>query len=459
MKTRTKILVGTLVVAGLAGVVTVSRMRAGRDATEVEAEKVARQGVTSIVEASGQIEPKVSVDISSDVIGRIIAVGVEEGDFVRRGQFLVQVDPTQFEQRQARSQAELATMRTTLDEASANLALRRADFERDRRLFQDNLVPRSRYEASESAVLVSEAQVASARNRIDQAEAALEETRDQLSRCRIVAPMDGIVIRKNADVGETAISGTLNNAGSLLMTVADLSVMKVEVDVDETDVVDVTLGQPTEISIDAFPARKFRGEVTRIGNSAVQTAAAPGQRQSADYKVEVTLLETDPRVRPGLSATARVTTATRDGVLTVPIQALVLRAPDKDNENGKNEGAEADKASAEPAEAAPVEHASARSQSDAAPTPAVAEKKAEDPTLHEEEQEGVFVVRDGKAVFTPIQTGISGEKHFEVLEGLAEGDEVVTGNFAALRKLKDGDAVKVKKPEPKKKGSPDTRES
>ena len=455
MRKRTKIVIGALVVAGLAGVIGVSRMRAGRDATEVEAEKVARQAVTSIVEASGQIEPKVSVDISSDVIGRIIAVGVEEGDLVRKGQFLVQVDPTQFEQRAARAHAELQAMRTALDEATANLSLRRADFERDQRLFAQQLVPRSRYEASESAVLVGEAQVASARNRIQQAEAALEETRDQLARCRIVAPMDGIVIRKNADVGETAISGTLNNAGSLLMTVADLSVMKVEVDVDETDVVDVALGQPTEISIDAFPSRKFKGEVTRIGNSAVQTAAAPGQRQSADYKVEVTLRETDPRVRPGLSATARVTTATREDVLTVPIQALVLRAPEK----GKKDASAATSAdgAAPPAEAAGVEHASAAaSGGEAAPPPAA--KEAAEATPHEEEREGVFVVRDGKAVFTPVRTGIAGEKHFEVLEGVAEGDEVVTGNFAALRKLKDGDPVKAKKAEPKKKTSADTRE-
>jgi len=458
MKTRTKILIGTLVVAGLGGVIAVSRMRAGRDATEVEAEKVARQGVTSIVEASGQIEPKVSVDISSDVIGRIVAVGVEEGDLVRRGQFLVQVDPTQFEQRSARSRAELEAMRTALDEATANLGLRRADFERDQRLFNQQLLPRSRYEASESAVQVGEAQVASARNRIRQSEAVLEETRDQLSRCRLVAPMDGIVIRKNADVGETAISGTLNNAGSLLMTVADLSVMKVEVDVDETDVVDVALGQPTEISIDAFPARKFKGEVTRIGNSAVQTAAAPGQRQSADYKVEVTLLETEPRVRPGLSATARITTATRTDVLTVPIQALVLRAPEKDKADKKDGKAGEAKAAQEPGAGAGVERASATTGSD--PAAATAEKKPSEGTARDEELEGVFAVRDGKAVFTPVRTGIAGEKHFEVLEGLAEGDEVVTGNFAALRKLKNGDPVNVKKTDSKKKkSSPDTRES
>ena len=458
MKTRTKILIGTLVVAGLGGVIAVSRMRAGRDATEVEAEKVARQGVTSIVEASGQIEPKVSVDISSDVIGRIVAVGVEEGDLVRRGQFLVQVDPTQFEQRSARSRAELEAMRTALDEATANLGLRRADFERDQRLFNQQLLPRSRYEASESAVQVGEAQVASARNRIRQSEAVLEETRDQLSRCRLVAPIDGIVIRKNADVGETAISGTLNNAGSLLMTVADLSVMKVEVDVDETDVVDVALGQPTEISIDAFPARKFKGEVTRIGNSAVQTAAAPGQRQSADYKVEVTLLETEPRVRPGLSATARITTATRTDVLTVPIQALVLRAPEKDKADKKDGKAGEAKAAQEPGAGAGVERASATTGSD--PAAATAEKKPSEGTARDEELEGVFAVRDGKAVFTPVRTGIAGEKHFDVLEGLAEGDEVVTGNFAALRKLKNGDPVNVKKTDSKKKkSSPDTRES
>ena len=283
--------------------------------------------------------------------------------------------------------------------------------------------------------------MASAENRIRQAEASLNEARDQLSRTRIVSPMDGVVIRKNAEVGEVAISGTLNNQGSLLMTIADLSVMETEVDVDETDVVHVALGQEVEVSLDAFPSRMFKGQVTRIGNSAIQMATAPGERQSADYKVEVTLLESDERIRPGLSATARITTARREGALAVPIQALVVREV----------GGEED-------EAAPPAEGGGPGVVLAADTSAGAGGGGGDETAGDggtpdggekdggkkEEVEGVFVVRDGKAVFVPVKTGIAGERYFEVLEGIAAGDQVIAGDFTALRKLKDGDAVKVK---------------
>jgi len=442
-----------------------------------------------VVEASGQIEPAVSVDISSDVIGKIIAMGAEEGDVVKAGQFLIQIDPAQFEQRAAGLEAELATAQTSLlevqaslAESRANLAIRKADFERDGRLFREKLIAASMYEASQAAHEMAQAQVDltraridSARNRILQARASLAVAEDQLSRCRIVAPMDGVIIRKNAEVGEVAISGTLNNQGSLLMTIADLSVMETEVDVDETDVVHVEMGQEVEVSLDAFPARKFKGRVTRIGNSAIQMAAAPGQRQSADYKVEVTLLETDSKIRPGLSATARITTAVREDVLSVPIQSLVVReiGGDDEDEDADTDAGEApeDEPAGEGSPAAGVAMAASLDEGAGDSATGEAAEETGGPSVEgeapedgevaegddggeektdEEEVEGVFVVRDGKAVFVPVSTGIAGEKYFEVLEGLEPGDEVVSGNFSALRNLKDGDPVKHKKTKDKK---------
>jgi HlyD family secretion protein len=463
MKKSLKFLIIFGVIAVVAAAVFFSRQRSTRDVVEIEAELLEQRDLTAVVEASGQIEPAVSVDISSDVIGRIIALGAEEGDRVKAGQFLIQVDPIQFEMRVAQLDAALDAARSSLLEMEASLAsaqedkkIRQADFNRDRMLYEDDLLAASLYETTEAALRQAEAQVALARarmtsadNRIRQSAASRSEAADQLSRCRIVSPMDGVVIRKNAEVGETAISGTLNNQGSLLMTIADLTVMETEIDVDETDVIHLEMGQEVEVSLDAFPSRKFKGEVTRIGNSAIQVNTAPGQRQSADYKVEVTLLESDSKIRPGLSATARITTASRMQALSVPIQSLVLREKDEIGGDTAGEGEESATGGG-----AGVALAASRTSEDGEDDAATGEQGGEADEVAgeeeaEEEIEGVFVVRDDKAVFVPVTTGIAGEKYFEVLEGLEEGDQVVTGNFAALRKLKDGDSVKLEKKDKK----------
>ncbi|MCZ6746103.1 MAG: efflux RND transporter periplasmic adaptor subunit, partial [Acidobacteria bacterium] len=320
--------------------------------------------------------------------------------------------------------------------------IREADFVRDKALYENKLVAASRYEAGEAALHQAQAQVeltrarmTSSSNRIRQAQASRDEAMDQLEKCRIVSPMDGVVIRKNAEVGEVAVSGTINNQGSLLMTIADVTVMQTEIDVDETDVIHLELGQEVEVSLDAFPSRKFRGEVTRIGNSAIQVSSAPGQRQSADYKVEVTLRETDPKIRPGLSATARITTATREQVISVPIQALVVRDP-AENKNDEDDDVATGSGVAMAASTSSEEDEDTRAEESTDENTDEAEDK---------EVEGVFVMRDGKAVFVPVETGIAGEKYFEVLDGLQEGDQVITGNFAALRKLKHDDPVKLDK--------------
>ena len=378
---------------------------------EVQTEKVWRRDLTAVVEASGTIEPKVSVDITSDVIAKIIAVPVEEGEFVRRGEMLVRLDTGQQEQRVRSAEAALEAARTRVTEQRSNSERAQSDFERARSMRQQELLSQADFDRAKSTLEVARAQMVTAEHMVGEAAAAVAEARDQLRKYTVVAPMDGVVIRREADVGEVAVSGTINNAGNLLMQVADLSLMQVEVEVDETEVVDLVIGQPTEVVVDAYPDRTFRGRVTRVANSAVlqtDNTGVTGEKRSADFKVEITLNQ-EAGLRPGLNATARITTATRQHVLSIPIQSLTVREVD---------GSKAD-----------------------------AGRRAR-------EKEGVFRVgKDDKAHFTPLKIGISGEKYFEVLQGLSGAEEVVSGNYQALRELKNGNRVKriskPKKEEPK----------
>jgi len=437
MRTRSKVLIaiGALVVIGA---VVAFNLRGNRKpSVEVEVEPVKLRKVVAVVEASGQIQPSVSVDISSDVIGRIIAIGPEEGDRVRSGEFLIQIDPTQYEQRAVRAEAALASAQARLTQGRATLAQAELEHARLERLLEARLISQSAFDVARSTRDVNRANVAASEFDVKQSQAQLEEARDALSKCRILAPMDGIVTRRNVEVGETAISGTLNNAGSLLLTIADLSTMETEVEVDETDVVDVVLGQEAEVKLDAFPDRGFKGEVTKMANSSVLGQASLTQpQQSANYKVTVRLLEIPDAIRPGLSATARITTAVRPDVLSVPIQSVTIR-----DLSVKPEGKVADgKAVAEADDAKPATAATADA--------ATAAPATDDDDPKKDEKEGVFVIRDEKAVFVPVKVGIAGDKVFEIESGeLKEGDSVVSGPFTAIRSLKDGDRVKIKHPD------------
>lgn len=444
MTTRTKIFIG-IGVAAVLGIAAYFNLRSERiPTTDVEVEPIKGRRIVAIVEASGQIEPSVSVDISSDVIGRIVAVGADEGDIVHTGDFLIQIDPTQYEQRAARAEAALDSSIARREQAKANLERAQLEFDRRSELYRQDLLPKADYDQAKADLDVNKANLTAAEYDVNQNRASVEEARDALSKCRILSPMNGIVIRKNAEVGETAISGTLNNAGSLLMTIADLSSMETEVEVDETDVVDIRLGQEASIELDAFPDESFAGKVIRIANSSVQGTASAGQPQSAaNYKVTVRLLEMPETIRPGLSATASITTAVRDNVLGVPIQSLTIREvrpeEEKDGESGEPEKgvvlADSREAAPDAREVPPPE--------EGRPVPATeGDEDEEDPARWE--KEGIFVVRDGKAVFVPVEVGIAGEKFFEVSGEIHDGDEVVSGPFSAIRNLKDGDAVKIK---------------
>ena len=397
---------GTVVVAALAGGWfgwNWYRQRSTR--AGVQAERIEHRDLVATVAASGKIEPERLVNISADTMGRVTELAVEEGQQVEQGQFLMLIDPESAESAVQRgaaglraAQESLNTARVAIETARANLELALRDEERARELSRDRIVSQADLDRAESEVKVRrsqlesrETEVRAQQQRLEQETANLRSARHVLSKVTIDAPMSGMITRLSIEAGETVLIGTMNNPGTVLMTIADLSVILAVLEVDETDIVDVRLGQEATVLIDAFPDLEFAGHVTKIGSSAIQAATNPassGDQRGTNFEVEVTIKDEIPGVRPDFSCTADITTATRARAVAVPIQALTVR----------------DDAAAE-------------------------------------EVEGVFVLQDGTARFRPVEVGIAGERHFEVLSGLQDGDEVITGPYSAVRELEDGDAV------------------
>lgn len=409
---------GLLVTVGIMGAVAVSGGK--KKGTEVRVEQVSRRDLVSVVTASGRIEPKRKVDISADISGRVIQVAVEEGQWVNRGDLLLRIDPTQYQAAARRAEAAVAQSRAREAQSRAQLLKAQSDVRRAEMLAQGReLISAQDLENARTQANVAEAELQAARFAVQQSQAALVEARDALSKTTIAAPMSGRVTRLSIEEGETAIIGTMNNPGSLLLTVADLSVMEAKVQVDETDVPGISIGDSASVRIDAFPDRTFSGKVTRIANSAVQNAASQagsGQQQSVDFEVIITLDNPPAELRPDLSATADIVTEQRRGALAVPIIALQVR----DREGKKFKAADEDEAKAVSA-AGGDQEAGRRS----------------------EEVTGVFVMREGKAEWQPVTIGIAGDRYFEVRTGLRGGETVVAGTYQALRDLEDGSAIRT----------------
>ena len=402
---------------------------------EVEVEAVERRSLEAVVSASGKIEPKLSVDISASTMGRVTRLAFSEGDRVESGQFLLEIDPetlrSAVDSREASLQASRSTQRqaeVSVESAQVNLQLTRDSLERQENLWELRLVSRETYELAvndvtlrETELRAREVEVATQLQRIRQEEAGLEIARYDLTKVTITAPITGVVTRRNIEEGETVVIGTMNNQGTVLATIADLSVIEAEVEVDETDIPSVELGQTAEVTIDALPDRRFTGVVTEIGNSPIQTTASAGS-QATTFKVVVTLTGEVPNVRPGFTCTADITTAVRSDSLGIPIQAATVRQVVVD-------------ASGQVVRADPrVRRSGVERAVSAAELPAGGS---------EEELEGVFLARQGRAVFVPVKTGIAGERYFEALTGVREGDLVITGPFSEVRNLEDGDAIRV----------------
>ncbi len=431
-----------LVVVGL----TVLQSRKG--VVSVQTGKVVREDLASVVTASGEIKPKVYVNIGANAFGKITRLYVKEGDRVKQGQMLATLENVQPAADVSANNAALNVAQTdyvaaqrgvdtaTADQRQMEAEFERAklDYERAEALYQAQLIAKSEYDTKKAAfgtataqlgqakakLAQAKAQMDSAKQRIGQNAANLRHADDVLSKTEYRAPFDGVITNLPVREGETVVIGIQNAPGSTLMTIADISVITAEVKVDETDIVNVKLGQPADVTIDAIPKEHFKGIVTEIGNNAilrstgVSTAQSTSSSQEAkDFKVVVTIENPPANLLPGLSTTARITTASRSNALAIPIQALTIRqrsdlAPEKKSKEAEVQAASLTKG---------------------------------DP---KEELQGVFVLKNKKdAVFVPVTTGISGTTDIEVTGGLKEGDEIVTGSYKVLRTLRNGAGVKV----------------
>ncbi len=427
------LLVGGLIVLTGVALVVVNLYFQRSDLPEVDVEAIARRDLVAVVSASGTIEPKLSVDMSASVMGRVTRLAVDEGDRVTAGQFLLQIDPESLQAAVSRGEASLGATESTqvqarvsVETASVNLELARDNLERQQELWELKLVSREAYdqantevELRESELRAREVEVETAEQRIRQERATLDSARYDLTQVTITSPIDGIVTRRNIEEGETVVIGTMNNAGTVLLTIADFSILEAELEVDETDIPEMRFGQSAEITIDALPGESYVGQVTEIGNSPIQEGQAGGvsSQQATNFEVIVTLDENVPNVRPGFTCTADITTATRPGAVAVPIQATTIREVELDVAGNI---IRANPVGGEGLLAAPATASGGRA-----------------------EVEGVFVIRQGRAQFVAIETGIAGERYFEALAGLNEGDRVITGPFNVVRTLSDGDAVQA----------------
>ena len=450
MKTWKKVLIGVVGVSAALIVLGVAVHESNKGVVTVQTGKAERQDLSSIVSASGEIKPKTYVNIGANAFGKITHLYVKEGDRVRKGQLLAQLENVQSAADVAATKASLEASRTDALAAEANLNTAKADLNRakadaermrldwDRAegLYKAELIAKAEYEtrkanwqSAEAGLAQADARVAQAKAQLDsagrhvaQTDATLTRASDVLQKTVYAAPYNGMITNLPVREGETVVIGIQNAPGSTLMTLADMSVITAEVKVDETDIVNVRLGQTAEVTIDAIPKKVFHATVSEIGNNAIvrSTGVATSQQASAsqeakDFKVVVTLQDPPEDLRPGLSTTAKITTATRSNVVTIPIQALTIRREED------LEAANAEKGSVQAA--APQKDASKNKK--------------------ETEVQGVFVIRDKKAQFVPVQTGITGTTDIEVLSGLTQGDEIVTGSYKVLSTVKPGTSVKI----------------
>ena len=458
MKTWKKVLIGIGAALVLGIIVAVSVYQSQKNVVTVQTGKVQKQNLASVVSASGEIKPKTYVNIGANAFGKIIKLHVKEGDHVKKGQLLAQLENVQSsadvnatrasvqaaETDAVAGDAALKTSLADLNRAKSDAVHAKLDWERAQGLYnaaliakQDYDVKKAAWESADAGLAQAEAKVAQAKaqkdsmdKHITQNQANLTRFTDVLQKTTYEAPFDGVITNLPVREGETVVIGIQNSPGSTLMTLADMSVITSEVKVDETDIVNVRLGQPADVTIDAIPHKTFHGVVSEIGDNAIvrSTGVATSQATSTseeakDFKVVVTLTDPPADLRPGLSSTAKITTAVRSSVLSIPIQALTVRT------QADLVPKDAGKGSVEAATRAPAE--------------------ASKPKDNEEVQ-GVFVIRKKKAEFVPVDTGISGTTDIEVTKGVQEGDEVVTGSYKVLRTLKPGTSVKIDNSAPKK---------
>jgi HlyD family secretion protein len=450
MNSKKKIVLIIVIVVLLVAVVGFSLNQTQKNVVAVQTAKVARQDISSLVTASGEIKPKTYVNVGANAFGRITRLFVQEGDRVKKGQMVAQLENVQpaadvaamratlqsNETDTVAADANLKTAMAQLNSSQADAARIKLEYERAQSLYKNELIAKADYDTKKAAYEVSSAvmaqdqarvaqaraQLDSARGHIGQARAQLTHASDALGKTSYAAPFDGVVTYLPVREGETVVVGIQNAQGSLLMTIADMSIITAEVRVDETDIVNVKIGQPAEVTIDALPGKTFHGKVSQIGDNAIVRSSGLATSQSntssqeaKDFKVVVTLSDAPETLRPGLSSTAKITTGTAKNTVAIPIQALTIRDKNDLEQQIANKGK-------------------------SAPDPTA----AANPKKDKEEIQGVFVVGSNKkAEFRKVETGLTGTTDIEVKTGLREGEEIVTGSYKVLRTLRNGAGVKV----------------
>jgi len=458
MKTWQKVLIAVAVVAVLGGIVWYSVYQTNKGVVTVQTGHVTKADLTSIVTASGEVRPKNYTNVLGEGIGKITEIVVKEGDHVKKGDILLRLESIQpgadvLAQKAAieGSEAAMRVAAASYDSAVATLAQRQSDLEkakfdwdRAQQLYQEQLISKQEYDANKAtyngavaALNASKAQVEQSRAAreqsrfgMDQSNAVLRHTQDILRKTTYTAPIDGIVSYIAVRIGENVVPGIQNAEGSFLMTISDMSIVTAEVKVDETDITNVRQGDPANVTIDAIPGTTFKGHVSQVGDLAIlrssgqaaTTQTTANTQEARDFKVVVTIDNPPDGLRPGLSASAKIETAQKKDVLTVPIQALAVRTQSDLDEAQKEKNSSVTLAAPKPAGDARVK----------------------------KDVQGIFVIRGKKAEFIPVQTGISGVTDIEVTSGLKDGDEIVIGNYKALRTLRPGASIKVDNSAPKR---------
>jgi HlyD family secretion protein len=421
MKARTKWILGAVVLLGAAGAGAAMFGNKDKNLPRVTTAKVQRHNLVSRVTCNGKVQARKKVELSANIPGQVVNLAVREGDRVKKGDFLLQIDRTSLQASADSSKAALDAMFSDRNAARANLEQARIEYEKAKSSYDSEIVSKMEFDRARTSFDAAQANLQSIESRIEQAKATFQGAKDTLGKTTMTAPIGGVVTKLSVEEGEVAIIGTMNNPGTVLMTISDLSVMEAVMEVDETDVPQVSVGQTATLLVDAYRDRTFEGTVTEVGSSPIIQLA--GATAGIDFEVKIRFENPPEGLKPGLSVTADIATGSRDNVLAVPLQALVLR----------------DKESAAPP---PVEDESKAAGAKKLRATTVAERQRD--------QEGVFVIEEGKARFVPIDTGITGELDIEASSGVEEGQEIITGPFRVLRSLKDGDKVVVEKPEAKK---------
>ena len=423
MSKKVKWSIGGVLIIGIAAFMAVTAAKRGSKGTEVRMENVQKRDLVASVTASGQVQPQTKVDVAADISGRIVRLAVKEGQMVAKGQFLLEIDPSQYVAAVQRAEAALSSSKAQESQAKANFIQAQRNYQRSADIKKANtqLVSDEQLEQLKTAAEVQQALQEAAVHQVEQSEAQLNDARSSLAKTTILAPMSGRVTRLAVEQGETAVPGTFNKDAATLLTIADMSVLETKVKVDETDVARIEVGDSAIVQIDAFPDTTFLGRVTKISNSSVKgaTTAQGSADQAVDYEVTIQLVNPPKDTRPDFSATAKVVTDARTQVLSIPIIALTVRENEKLENND---------------------------------TSAIALGRTTNAKqVGKKDVEGVFVVgTDNKVTFRPVKVGIAGEKYFEVLTGLKDGEKIVGGTYQAIRELKDGTLVREPKKDDKK---------